>query len=200
MSDDPSASVEQAASASLTATGRIAVRRELTNLAGELEPGEAPITVSRGALAGRFGLIAVTDQRLIFLDKARLDSKSRSVPMREIGWVTSGTTPLGYGMLKVGPHRSDGKLLKFKVIPKDRASELAAAIEPFIDAVELPVGAENFEDDAEAAASQDPPKAASTQTPSAQIGKLHELRAAGLITEEEFKRREADILSKVMDY
>lgn len=202
MSENPSASVEETAGAYLTATGRIAVRRELTSLVDELEPGEAPITVSRGALSGRFGLIAVTDQRLIFLDKARLDSKSRSIPMREIGWVTSGVTPLGYGMLKIGPHRSDGKVLKIKVIPKERAGDLASAIEPFIDPLEIPADAEFFEDDPEAAPAEPEakPRATAVQPPSAQIGKLHELREAGLITDEEFKKREAAILSEVMDY
>ncbi|RIK09947.1 MAG: hypothetical protein DCC49_05000 [Acidobacteria bacterium] len=202
MSENPSASVEEAAGAYLTATGRIAVRRELSSLVGELEPGEAPITVSRGALLGRFGLIAVTDQRLIFIDKARLDSKSRSIPMREIGWVTSGVTPLGYGMLKVGPHRSDGKVLKIKVIPKERAGDIASAIEPFIDPIEAPAGEEFFEDDPDAtpAQAEATPKAAPAQPPSVQIGKLHELHEAGLITDEEFKKREAAILSEVMDY
>lgn len=202
MSENPSASVEATAGAYLNATGRIAVRRELSSLAGELETGEAPITVSRGALSGRFGLIAVTDQRLIFLDKARLDSKSQSIPMREIGWVTSGVTPLGYGMLKIGPHRSDGKVIKIKVIPKERAGDIASAIEPFIDPIEAPVDAEFFEDDADAASAEAEakPKTNSAHPPSVQIGKLHELREAGLITDEEFKKREAAILSEVMDY
>lgn len=200
MSENPSASVEATASAYLTATGRIAVRRELSSLAGELEPGEAPITVSRGALSGRFGLIAVTDKRVIFLDKARLDSKSRSIPMREIGWVASGVTPLGYGMLKIGPHRSDGKVLKIKVIPKERAGDIASAIEPFIDPIEIPEDAEFFEDDSDAAPAEPEAKPVAAHPPSVQIGKLHELREAGLITDEEFKKREAAILSEVMDY
>lgn len=192
MSDDPGASVEEAASTYLTTTAKIAVRRELASLTGALEPEEAPVIVSRAALYGRFGLIAVTDKRVVFLDKARLDSKSRSILMRDIGWVNSGTTPLGYGMLKIGPRRSDGKVLKFKVIPKSRAPDLQAAIEPFIDPIDPPPDAEAFEDES----SNEQPR----ESPSAQIGKLHELHKAGLISDEEFKRREAEILSQVMEY
>lgn len=202
MSENSSTSVEAAASAYLTATGRIAVRRELSSLARKLEPGEAPITVSRGALLGRFGLVAVTDKRLIFIDKARLDSKSRSIPMHEINWVSSGITPIGYGMLKIGPHHPDANVIKIKVIPKERAGDIASAIERFIDPIEVPEDAQSFEDDLDTAGDEPATRPATTaaQPPSVQIGKLHELREAGLLTDEEFKRREAAILSEVMDF
>lgn len=146
---DPNASIEQAAATELTATSRIAVRKELQKLPEYLGDGEYPVCMAKGALAGRFGLVVVTEKRMLFIDHARIDSKTRDFWFVDIGWVTSGITLMGYGALRVGPADGMSKVYRLKILPKERAKDIADAVAARISSNDAPEGADDFESDDE---------------------------------------------------
>lgn len=130
--------IEKLSRTELSAPARLAVRKELQRL-GSLVPADENVhCIARGAYKGRFGLIAVTDKRLIFVDRARVHSQTASFSLKRVLKVERGVTLMGYGRLVVhlttediDPVTSRGRpptALRFKVLPKDHTAHLADAI------------------------------------------------------------------------
>ena len=115
-----SKSIVEVSLSDLSAPARLAVRKELRRLE----------TLARGAYKGRFGLVAVTEKRVFFVDRAKINSQTTSFSLEWIEKIETGSTPLGYGRIELylkadapAPNR-----LRFKVVPKTKTEQLAKAI------------------------------------------------------------------------
>ena len=125
-----SKSIVEVSLSDLSAPARLAVRKELRRLESMVEPGEIVVSLARGAYKGRFGLVAVTEKRVFFVDRAKINSQTTSFSMEWIEKIETGSTPLGYGRIELylkadapAPNR-----LRFKVVPKTKTEQLAKAI------------------------------------------------------------------------
>jgi hypothetical protein len=135
---DAEKSVEELSRSELSAPARLAVRKELARLKTLLSEDEEVLCLARGAYRGRFGLIAVSRKRLLFVDRARIHSQTASFGLARVVKVERGVTLMGYGRLVVyistedmapaSPLSKPPTVLKFKVLPKDHTEHLANAI------------------------------------------------------------------------
>lgn len=125
-----SKSIEEVSRSDLSAPARLAVRKELQRLEALIDPKEVVVSLARGAYKGRFGLVAVTGKRVIFVDRAKIHSLTASFSLRRVQKIETGTTPLGYGRIELYLE-SEGPVperLRFKIVPKAKTDDLARAI------------------------------------------------------------------------
>jgi hypothetical protein len=129
-------SIEEVSQSDLTPPGRLAVRKELRRLESLLDPDEEVVSMARGAYKGRFGLVAVTRKRVIFVDRAKIQSQTASFSVNRIRKIETGTTPMGYGRIELflasdDLPSSEGDVpsrLRFKIVPKSKTEDLAESL------------------------------------------------------------------------
>ncbi len=134
--DDASRSIEEVSMSDLSAPARLAVRKELRRLESLLGSDEVVQAMARGAYKGRFGLVAVTSKRVVFVDRAKIQSQTAGFSLGRIRKIETGVTPMGYGRLEIYLAADDLPLakedvpskLRFKVLPKTKTSELAECL------------------------------------------------------------------------
>jgi len=151
---------------------KMMVRREVRNLAGTIHPGEQLLAIAQGRYEGKQGLLAVTDRRLIFLEQGMIRRKQQDFPYDRVSSIGS-KRGLAFGTLTI--HAAGSQATIDQVSPKefaDRAAELVRAR----------LGAPARQ------------TTALSEDPLDQIKKLSELRDAGILTEEEFERKKAQLL------
>ncbi len=142
---DASKSVEEVSLSDLSAPARLAVRKELRRLEALLDPDEVVVAMARGAYRGRFGVVAVTRKRVIFVDRAKIHSQTASFSLGRLYKVDTGTTPMGYGRLELYMRTDDlpqgvsdvPSRLRFKVVPKSKAEEIAQVLSAESGGVEI---------------------------------------------------------------
>lgn len=173
-----------AAAAKLKST--LGSKREIQRLPEVLWEGETVLMLATGVYGKGNGLVAMTDQRLIFLKHGIMSQQVEDFPYGRISSVQwSGGMIMG--TLQVF---ASGNKAEIKQMPKDAGRALADALRarlsaPQSAAVPAPVAAPVA---APAGGASD--VASRLQT-------LDQLRAAGAITDEEYRDRRAKILDSL---
>ena len=119
--EERSAAVDSAAG---ELKGRFMSKDELAALPQQLREGETLVSVAQASQGIRAGLVAVTDQRVLFL---YLDEVKVDLPLAEIRAVNTGGRSL-WTDNKLVLSKVDGTERFTDISPKERLDELAAAI------------------------------------------------------------------------
>lgn len=154
-------------------------KREIKHLHEHLHDGETVRFLAQGTYEDKQGIVALTDQRLLFLFHGVMSRAQEDFPLRGI---TSVQTKSGLmtGDLQVtvsGMKSTIGKVLRGDLEP------LAAAIREGMAAAQRAPSAEPA-----------PPAGAD---PYEALSKLAQLRDAGVLSEEEFAAKKQEILSRM---
>ena len=106
--------------AKATGDDQFFTKKELMHLPSILMGGEQVLAFSSGLMDGNTWLIALTDRRVVFLDKGILYGlKQTAIPIDKISAV-SGETGLLFGKIKINSGQSDQEItnvLKHTVMP-----------------------------------------------------------------------------------
>lgn len=186
MSDaDPVQAIEDLAKRKLQ--NRLGVRKELKRLPDQLEHGEELVTMASGTFEDGSGLVVVTDRRLIYTEQGAFKNKVEEFPFDRVATIATEKKMMS-GKLKLAI--SGGGRYEIKnVMPKDRVDEIATFVRGKIGATTV--------------ARNDPPNAAaragapSPDDPGARLARLQNLRDQGLISEDEFASKRADLIEQL---
>lgn len=151
-------------------------RKEIRHLANVLDRGEFVHSIGVGNLGGRMGIVALTDRRLLFLEKSIGSEDLVEFALESIGALSLGKKMGGETLTithsgtsatitTMGHGQGDGIARKFR--------ELKAAPSPAPEGV------------------------ARAADPLTQIERLADLRDRGILTEEEFQAQKAQLLSNL---
>lgn len=158
---------------------KMTVRREVKKLPGLLHDGETVLNMAQGKYDDRQGLVAVTDRRIVFLEEGMTRSRVEDFTYEKISSVQTGKSMM-YGTLTI---YASGNTAEVKdVMPKERAAEIGDYVRTRLSASPAPAVAA-------------PPTDA--DTPMSQIAKLGELRDAGVLTDDEFNAKKAELLARL---
>lgn len=156
-------------------------RKEIGHLGNLLDRRELVHAIGVGQFSGKMGAVAITDKRLLFLEKSMFGSEALTdFSLNSIGAVSigkkiggetltishSGTTAVISGM---GHGQADTIARVFRHLKEQAAAPLSAS------------------------ASRTPASA----DPMAQLERLAELRDKGILTEEEFQTQKTQVLSRM---
>ena len=151
-------------------------RKEIRHLANLLDRGEFLSAIGVGNLGGKMGIVALTDRRLLFLEKSIGSENLVEFSLASIGALSlgkkmggetltithSGTTAT---ITTLGHGQGDGIARKFRELKAQPAAER--------------------------------PAAAPAADPIAQIERLAELRDKGILSEDEFQAQKTQLLSSL---
>jgi PH (Pleckstrin Homology) domain-containing protein len=102
---------------------RLSMKRTLRRLPELLGPGEQYGCLTKGRYNGRFGIIAATDRRLMFIsDGIFVGQRATDFPYETIDSVETGRR-MGYGVLKL--HADGSTALVNQIHPRDNAAQVA---------------------------------------------------------------------------
>jgi hypothetical protein len=161
------------------------VRRELRKLPSILGEGEQALNLARGEYDGKEGLLAVTDRRVLFLEEGMIRHRLEDFPYDKISSVQT-KTGMRSGELTI--FVSGNKATVKDVHPKQRAPEIGDYVRQRIASGPT---------QAPAAAAPQAAPGTPTESPMEQLKKLAELRDAGIVSEEEFEAKKAELLSRM---
>lgn len=150
-------------------------RKEIRHLANILDGGEEVHAIGVGALAGKMGIVALTDRRLLFLEKSLMGEDVVEFALESIGVLSLGKKMGGETLTvthsgtsavisSLGHGQGDGLARKFREL-KSKPTEAPAAT-PVADPIE-------------------------------QIERLSGLRDKGILSEAEFQSQKTAILSRM---
>lgn len=171
-----------AAAAKLKST--LGSKREIQRLPEVLWEGETVVMLATGVYGKGNGLVAMTDQRLIFLKHGIMSQQVEDFPYGRISSVQwSGGMIMG--TLQVF---ASGNKAEIKQMPKDQGKDLADALRARIAGVvpgAPPAGAASA------------PAPAAGQDVAGRLATLDGLRSQGLVSEQEYAERRAQILDSL---
>lgn len=146
---------------------------ELSNLNNDLRHGEDVLMMAAGQVDKHMALIIVTTRRIITKDKGAFDTAAREILPKHITSISTGSKMTGEWLgLTVS-----GSEVKFTALQHGRGGQIAEHIRKLRDAADAPA------------------PAASTVGPGVDdLGKLAELHAAGVLSDEEFTAAKAKAL------
>lgn len=171
-----------AAAAKLRST--LGAKREIQKLPEVLWEGETVLMLATGVYGKGNGLVAMTDQRLIFLRHGVVSQQVEDFPYGRISSV-QWSGGMITGTLQVF---ASGNKAEIKQMPKDQGKELADALRARISGVvpgTPPAGPAGV------------PAPAGGQDIAGRLATLDGLRSQGLVTEEEYAQRRAQILDSL---
>lgn len=163
--------------------------REIKKLEGYLLPGEQVQRMTTGSVGKGIGLVVMTDQRLLVVYDGITSQKSLDFPYSKLSGVQWSS-----GMMTGTIALSTGLLSKVMVTNVDKVDGRVIA-----DELRLRLADKTPEEASPAAPS---PAGPTQQAPSQvdvmdQLRKLGELRDAGVVTDEEFAAKKADLLGRL---
>jgi hypothetical protein len=159
------------------------VRKELKKLPSMLHEREEVVNLSQGRYEGKEGLIAVTDRRVLFVDEGIVTSHREDFPYERISSVQSSTKMLS-GRITI--FASGNKAEIDNIMPKQQAESIA-------EYVRMRISPGQREE-----ATQPPePVPASEPDVYDKLKKLGELRDTGVLTQDEFDQKKAELLSQL---
>jgi len=149
-------------------------RKELNHLPQILADGEQVLAFTSGYMAGNTWLLALTDQRIIFLDKGMLFGlKQTTIDLDKISAIT-GETGLLFGKIRIddgGPGRVIDMVWKNTVVKfTNRAREAIAALKR-------------------------PPRETGGDDVVSKLERLAALMQQGILTQQEFDQQKARLLA-----
>ncbi len=156
-------------------------KREIRRLHEHLNEGETVRLLAQGTYDEKQGLVALTDQRLLFVFHGLMGQAQEDFPLHLITSVQTSSV-LNSGELNV---TVSGMRSTIRQVIKDDLEALAAAIRQGMAKAQTPV-------------SPVPAQVAPTPTdPFEQLTKLGQLRDAGLLTDDEFAAKKAEIVARL---
>jgi len=155
-------------------------KKSIKEASTQLRPSEkvlaATTTLRTQGKRSDNGVLIVSDERLLFVHARGFATASEEIPLSNISGIVD-RKGMAFGHIIVTG--AGGITTEFKNINKNRISELMEAIRSHLSAgpkVQQPVGAPDLVE---------------------QIRSLGELRDAGVLTEEEFSAKKADLLQRM---
>lgn len=149
--------------------------REMKRLLSHLWEGETVTQMTTGAYGKGSGLVVLTDRRLLFVQEGMMSQTTEDFPLDKISSVQwkSGVV---LGAITVF---ASGNKAEIKNVNKDDGKEIVDAVRNRLSAPATPAAAPVSAD------------------PMEQLKKLGELRAAGVVSDEEFEAKKADLLGRM---
>ncbi|TCC54290.1 hypothetical protein E0H73_39610 [Kribbella pittospori] len=166
-------------------SSKVGSRREIKKLPEYLWEGERVDLITSGTYGSGTGIVVLTDRRLFFLKDGVMSKTSEDFPLSKISSVQWSSGMLmgkiivfasGNKAEIVNVQKTDGKAITDAV-----RARLTNGVQssPVPDQTPSPTGAEGKPDVYE------------------QLAKLGELRNAGVLTDEEFETKKAELLSRI---
>jgi hypothetical protein len=163
-------------------------KREIRRLQALLLDGEQVRELASGRYADKTGVVALTDRRLLIFSAGMLSQDVAEFPVTSISSISTSGTLLG----KLTVHAS-GNIVQIEQLDKGRMNALAKALrEP-----QSPAGGNAPSPATAAPAAVAAPAPAVKEDPLEQLKKLGELHDAGVLTDEEFATKKAELLSRL---
>ncbi|MER5184781.1 PH domain-containing protein [Streptomyces sp. NPDC002896] len=159
-------------------------KREIKKLPEHLAPGETVRFLAAGTYDEAAGLVALTDRRVLMLRHGFTGSQLTDFPLERISSVQTSST-LGLGTLKI--HVSGNVSTIKQIATRD--------LGPLADAIRAEMG--KITESALARTSLAPAPAPFQPDVFAQIAKLSELHAAGILNDSEFQTKKAELLARL---
>lgn len=162
-------------------------KRELRKLQEHIWPGETVERMATGAYGGGLGLLVMTDKRLIFLKEGMLSSTLEDFPFDKITSIQWSTGML-MGKIQIFLSGNKGEITN---VDKTDGKAIAEAVRARISnlAVQHPA--------AHPPSTPPPPEPPVAQSPLELMQQLEQMKNAGLISEDEYAAKKADILSRM---
>ena len=157
--------------------------REIRNLEGHLWDGEKVEMVLSGKYGPGIGLLTLTDRRLLFTKDGVMSSTSEDFPIDKISSV-QWSSGMIFGKLTIFV---SGNKAQIENVDKQMGKQLTDSVRDRI----------NSPSSAQAATSPATPPAAGGDDVIEQIRKLKELHEAGVLTDEEFSAKKAELLNRI---
>lgn len=160
-------------------THTLGSKREIKKLEDILHPGETVKSMVGGGYGGKTGLLVLTDSRLLFYSDGWTSQTHEDFPLAAVSSVGfSG------GMLtsKLTIHAS-GNVTDITGVPKTDGKQFAE------DARVALQGARS--------GSADQPQAQAADDPMDQLAKLGQLKASGVLTDDEFAAKKSELLERM---
>lgn len=152
--------------------------REIKRLTEHLWEGETVHQMTTGAYGKGTGLVVLTDRRLLFVQDGVMSKTSEDFPIAKISSVQwSSGMVMGSIVIFASGNKSE-----IKNVSKDDGKEMVDKIRHRISAP---------------APSTSSTSAVASADPIEQLGKLGELRDAGVVTTEEFEAKKAELLRRL---
>lgn len=150
--------------------------REIKKLEGHLWEGERVSAMTTGAYGKGTGLVVMTDRRLLFLQDGMMSKSTEDFPYSKISSV-SWNSGLAMGTIVVF---ASGNKAEIKNVQKDDGKSIVDALRARL--ADSPVAA---------------PPAVAQPDVMEQLKKLGDLRDAGILSDEEFTAKKADLLNRL---
>lgn len=176
--------IEELAASKLNS--RMGVRKELRKLPSLLNDRERVITLAAGLYDEVNGLVVATDRRVMFVGEGVLRSRLEDFPYEKISSVQT-EKGLMLGSLIIF---ASGNKAVIKNMAKDRAAE-------FGDYVRSRISTPAVSQLHTAPRPRPPPPSEADRDVYEQLRKLGELRDMGVLTDEEFAEKKADLLDRL---
>ena len=181
---DPNAVVQDLAKRKLST--KLGVRKELKRLPDKLEHEEELITLASGSFEGGTGLVVVTNRRLLFLEQGRFKDKLEEFPYDRVASIST-EKKLTAGKVKFSIS-GGGRHEISNVTRKERVDEIAGYVRRRISP-----GTES----APAPLATPMGSAEAPNDVAARLRRLEDLKAEGLITDEEFQQKRTDLIQEL---
>jgi hypothetical protein len=177
------ANITELANQKLNGMIRWAVGKELAKLPSLLGEGEEVMNVAQGMYADKNGLVAVTNCRVMFVEEGLMRSRLEDFPY---GRISSVQTSTGWTAGDLTIFASGNKTLITRVMPKERVNEVGDYVRSRISAGEQP-----------ASTPVSPTAPAPPPDIYEHLRKLGELRDAGVLSQQEFDLKKAELLERL---
>lgn len=158
--------------------GRFFGFREAASLSQYMHIDERAVELAQGIYNGRQGMLVLTTERLFFFDKSALSERVEEFEFAAIGSLGLSKKPGG----EVIDISISGRSAKIKQVAHGRAETFVQAFRHVRDERDRPTA---------------PPSPPTAPNLAEQIKKLAELRDAGVLTEDEFAAKKADLLARM---
>ena len=159
---------------------RLLVRKEIKKLPEILHDNENIENLLQGRYEGKQGLVAITDQRVVFLEEGAFRHRLEDFPYERISSVQSETAMM-WGKLTI--FASGNKAVIDQVAPKQQVNVVADFIRGRLGKAGGPAAIA--------------PAAPAVDDPMEKLKKLGELKDAGVLTDDEFNTQKAKILDSL---
>ena len=159
---------------------RMGGKRELKQLAGHLYEGETVRFIAQGTYQDDQGIVVLTDGRLLFLFHGVMRQAKEDFPLRLISSVQT-ESGMVTGELRITVSGASSSI----------SGIVKSDLQPLADALRQGMSAQ------QAAPAQPQASAPAPPDVTDQIRKLAELHAAGVLTDEEFNAKKAELLDRL---
>jgi hypothetical protein len=166
------------AAAAANVSGKVFGRKEIRHLANVLDPGEQVHAIGVGSLDNKMGIAALTDQRLLFLEKSMLGTESLvDFSLESIGAVSLSKKMTGETLTIT----HSGTSAQISNMGHGQGDSIVQQFRRLKSPSVLPA----------------PSPAPAAADPIEQLRRLAELRDQGVLTEEEFRAKKAKLLAEM---